>query len=101
MSGDTELVDLSDFEGEGRATLFEGDPHTVRLSLAAGDDVPAHQHPDRQIVFHQIEGELELHLDDDVLALTPGDVARFDGEQDISPRARTDSVALLVLAPAA
>lgn len=100
MSG-VERVDLTGFEGEGRATLFEGEPHTVRLSLAAGDGVPAHEHPDREIVFHQLAGELDLHLGDEMLSLTPGDVVRFDGDQDISPQAQTDSEALLVLAPAA
>ena len=100
MSG-TELVDLNELEGEGRAALFEGEPHTVRLSLAADEGVPAHQHPDREIVFHQLSGELDLHLGDEVHSLTPGDVVRFDGDQDISPQAQTDSEALLVLAPAA
>lgn len=99
MSDDTELVDLAEVGDDGRATLFDREPHTVRLSLAAGEGVPAHQHPDRQIVFHQLDGELDLHLDDDVLSLTPGDVVRFDGDQDISPQAQTDSEALLVLAP--
>lgn len=98
---ETERVALDDLDGEGRAALFEGEPHTVRLALAADEGVPAHQHPEREIVFHQLSGELDLHLDDDVLELTPGDVVRFDGDQDISPQARTDSEALLVLAPAA
>ncbi|NLV10276.1 MULTISPECIES: cupin domain-containing protein [Halomicrobium] len=98
---DTELVSLDDLDDDGRATLFEHEPHTVRLSLAADEGVPAHQHPDRQIVFHQLSGELDLHLGDEVVSLTAGDVVRFDGDQDISPQARTDSEALLVLAPAA
>lgn len=101
MSAGTERVDLGDLDGGGRATLFEGEPHTVRLALAAGEEVPPHQHPEREIVFHQLSGELELHLDGDALSLTPGDVVRFDGDQDISPKATTDSEALLVLAPAA
>jgi len=100
MSG-VERVTLDDLDGGDRAALFEGEPHTVRLALAAGDEVPAHQHPDRQIVFHQLTGELDLILDDEVLSLSPGDVVRFDGDRDISPRARTDSEALLVLAPRA
>lgn len=101
MSDDAELVALADLDGGERATLFEGEPHTVRLSLAADEGVPAHRHPEREIVFHQLSGELDLHLDDEVLSLSAGDVARFDGDRDISPQARTDSEALLVLAPRA
>ncbi|WP_018258758.1 cupin domain-containing protein [Halomicrobium katesii] len=97
---DTELVSLDDLD-DGRATLFEHEPHTVRLSLAADEGVPVHQHPDRQIVFHQLSGELDLHLGDEVVSLTAGDVVRFDGDQDIAPRARTDSEALLILASSA
>jgi len=101
MSDGVERVDLTDLDGDGRAALFEREPHTGRLALAAGEEIPAHQHPERQIVFHQLAGELDLRLDDEVVSVTPGDVVRFDGDRDISPRARTDSEALLVLAPAA
>ena len=62
MSDGIERVALSDLDGGERVTLFESEPHTVRLSLAAGEGVPAHQHPERRIVFHQLSGELDLHL---------------------------------------
>lgn len=94
----TELVHLPDLEGGGRTVVFEGAPKTVRLSLDAGERVPPHQHPDREIVCYLIEGDLEVALGDDTVALEPGDAARFSGDQDIAPKARADSVALLVLA---
>ncbi|WP_276273892.1 cupin domain-containing protein [Haloarcula litorea] len=97
----TERVSLADLDGPGRQPLFEGEPKTVRLALDAGEEVPAHRHPDREIVCHVLDGELTMRLGDDALSLSPGDVVRFDGEQDISPRAETDCEALLVLAPAA
>ena len=94
----TDRVHLPDLAGDGRGVLFDGEPKTVRLALDAGDEVPPHRHPGRVIVCHVLEGEIAMSLDDDTLALGAGDVVRFDGDQDISPAAETDAVALLVLA---
>lgn len=97
----SEVVDLDTLDEDGRTALFDGEPHTVRLTLSAGEAIPAHRHPDRQIVLVLRSGALDLHLGDEVRSLTAGDVVRFDGDQDISPQARQDSEALLVLAPRA
>jgi quercetin dioxygenase-like cupin family protein len=96
-----ECVSLSEFAGGERAMLFEGEPHTVRLALSAGETVPAHRHPDREIVCHVLDGEMTMRLDDEAHGLGRGDVLRFDGDRDISPSAETDCEALLVLAPRA
>jgi len=82
----------------GRQSLFEGEPRTVLLSLAADERVPAHSHPERAVVFHVLSGEIELTLDDETTTLQPGELARFDGDCDISPYARTASRALVILA---
>ncbi|WP_324757292.1 cupin domain-containing protein [Haloarcula montana] len=104
QSGDTttetERVSLSELDGDGRTPLFEGEPRTVRLALDAGESVPPHQHPGRQIVFQVLDGEFDLELGAETLSLSAGEVARFDGAQDISPTAVTDAEALLVLAAA-
>lgn len=94
----TERVHLPDLADDGRAVLFDGEPRTVRLALEAGASVPAHQHPGRDVVCHVLDGALSLRLGGESHALEAGDVVRFDGDQDISPTADTDSVALLVLA---
>ncbi|MEF8853498.1 MAG: cupin domain-containing protein [Haloarculaceae archaeon] len=94
----TERVHLPDLDGEGRGVLFEGEPRTVRLALEAGESVPPHQHPDRDVVCHLLEGELTMTLDETDHRMRAGDVLRFDGDRDISPTAVTDAVALLVLA---
>jgi len=94
----TELVSLADRADGDRAVLFENDPKTVRLALDAGESVPPHRHPETDIVFHLLSGTLDLNLGNETHRLTAGDVARFDGEQDISPAAIEDSEALLVLA---
>ena len=95
----TERTELDALEGAPHARVFEGDPLTIRLSLEAGESVPAHQHPEEQIVFHLLEGRVNVSLGDTVHEVTAGEVVRFDGNQDVSPEALEDSTALLVLAP--
>nr|WP_274326158.1 cupin domain-containing protein [Halosimplex aquaticum] len=90
---------LDDLDGEPHANAFpDAEPKTIRLTLAAGEAVPAHDHPDREIVLYLVEGEIELTLGEETHEVTAGDVARFDGDQDVSPKATEDSTALLVLA---
>lgn len=52
----TELIALEELEGSPHAQLFEREPQTIHLSLEAGEEVPPHQHPDRRIVLHLLEG---------------------------------------------
>ncbi|MFC7026501.1 cupin domain-containing protein [Halomicroarcula sp. GCM10025324] len=96
----TEHVSLDNLAEGSRQSLFEAGPRTVRLALDAGEDVPAHRHSDRNIVCHLVAGELVLGLGSETVALSAGEVVRFDGDQDISLRAETDCEALLVLSPA-
>ena len=94
------LQSLDELEAEPHAELFPGEePQTIRLSLEEGEEIAPHQHPDRRIVFHLLSGAVDVTLGDETYELAPGGVARFDGDQYVSPRARTDSEALLVLAP--
>lgn len=99
MTDQTSLADLTEAPHE---VVFPGsEPRTVRLSLAEGEAIPAHDHPDRQVVLYLVSGALDVTVDGDVYALEPGDVFRFDGRNSVSPEARADSIALLVLAPRA
>jgi quercetin dioxygenase-like cupin family protein len=94
-----ELAAISDLDGRPHAHVFpESEPRTVRLELDAGERVPTHQHPDRDVVCHVIDGELDVTLGDSEVTVSAGEVARFDGAQDISPEATEASTALLVLA---
>jgi len=95
----TQIRDLDELDGEPHANPFPNvEPKTVRLVLGEGESMPAHSHPGRDIVFYLIEGELELTLGDDAHLLNAGDVAHFDGDQEIAPKALADSTALIVLA---
>jgi quercetin dioxygenase-like cupin family protein len=90
---------LPELESTPQANLFPGtEPKTVRLSLSAGEEIPPHRHPGRRIVFHVLEGRIDLVLGASTQELDAGAVVRFDGDQDISPTAVTDATALLVLA---
>lgn len=98
----TAIRTLSELGATPHAKVFpDAEPKTVRLALAEGEAIPAHDHPDREIVLYVIEGAIELRLDDEVHELAADDVVRFDGDRQISPRAVADSVALIVLAPGA
>jgi uncharacterized protein (DUF2249 family) len=95
----TAVRSLDESDGVPHANVFPGEePKTVRLRLSAGERVPGHRHPDRQIVVYLVSGRMDLDLDGETLELDAGDVVRFDGEREVSPRAVTDCTALLVLA---
>ena len=96
----TTVRTLSALDGEPHARVFpDAEPKTIRLTLAADETLPAHTHPDREIICYLITGRLALRLGDETETLQAGDIARFDGDQEISPRAIEASTALLVLAP--
>ncbi|MFC4450925.1 cupin domain-containing protein [Halorussus aquaticus] len=96
----TETVALDDLTERPREVAFPGaEPKTVRLSLDAGEEVPAHRHPGREIVVHLVSGRLDVRVDGESNVLEPGDLLRFDGKREVSPKAEADSTALLVLAP--
>lgn len=93
------IYTLDDLDGQPHANVFpDAEPTTVRLTLAEGESVPAHDHPDREIVFYLVDGAMTLELGDETHELTAGDVARFDGDQQIAPTAGEASTALIVLA---
>ena len=96
-----EITAVDDLTETPHAELFERrEPRVVRLGLDAGDEVPPHTHPGTNVVLYLLDGRLNLSLDSETHALTPGDVARFSGERAISPRAIEASTALIVFAPA-
>lgn len=94
-----ELRTLAELDGAPHANVFpEKEPKTIKLTLEAGESVPEHSHPGRDIVLYLLEGQIELTLDGETHDLPAGEIARFEGELDISPTAVDDSVALIVLA---
>ena len=95
-----ERARIGDLEGAPHADAFPGrEPKTIRLSLDAGERVPEHEHPDRTVLFHVLEGAVDVALDGDSHPVEAGDILRFEGESAVEPTAREDSVALVVAAP--
>ncbi|ELY63920.1 cupin domain-containing protein [Natrinema versiforme] len=95
-----DVTSLETLEEAPHAEVFEErTPRTVRLQLDADDRVPKHRHPESNVVIHLIDGAVDLTLGEEVFGLEPGDVVRFDGDQDVSPYAVEDSTALVVFAP--
>jgi quercetin dioxygenase-like cupin family protein len=96
----TDVVALDDLDAEPHAQVFPGEePRAVRLRLDAGEAVAEHTHPDRLVVVHVVDGEVDLHLDGEPTPASAGDVVRFDGRTSVAPEAQTDATALVVLAP--
>lgn len=97
----TERISLDALTDRPHADAFDarGEPRTVRLALDAGESVPEHTHPDRNVVVAVLDGELTLRLDGEGHDLAAGDLVRFDGRRRVEPRARTDATALVVLSP--
>lgn len=91
----TDVVSVPELTDAPHATVFESDPHVVRLALDPDQRLPAHRHPGETVLFHVVEGRVELTLGEDVLDLAAGDVARFDGDVDIAPHAREASTVLV------
>jgi quercetin dioxygenase-like cupin family protein len=91
---------LTEMDASPLERVFDDvEPRTNLLRLAAGEHVPEHRHPDRRILFYLIEGEITLRVGEETALLRAGDLAQFDGGRDISPAARADSRALVVLVP--
>ncbi|MCT9098332.1 cupin domain-containing protein [Haloarchaeobius sp. HME9146] len=92
----TDIADLNEFESTPHAEVFAAPgPRVVRLQLEAGDEMPEHSHPGETIVLHVLAGELDLRLDGEPNHLQGDELIRFDGDQDIQPRALSDTKALL------
>ncbi|WP_423746603.1 cupin domain-containing protein [Haladaptatus sp. SPP-AMP-3] len=93
------IKSLQELDGESHAHAFPNEePKTIRLTLSEGEHVEPHSHPNRDIILYLISGILELRLDGEPHHMIQGDVVHFDGARDISPVAKSDSTALLVLA---
>jgi quercetin dioxygenase-like cupin family protein len=97
-----EITTLDELTDRPHAEVFdEHAPRAVRLDLAAGESLPEHAHPGSNVILHVLDGELTLTLDGEPHDLSAGDVARFGGDREISPRATDRATALLVFAPTA
>ncbi|MFB6093270.1 MAG: cupin domain-containing protein [Haloquadratum sp.] len=98
----TRIRDLASLEETPHADVFpEAEPKTVRLRLDAGERIPPHRHPDRDVVFYLVDGAVDLELDGESHPLEAGEIARFAGTREVSPVAREPSTALVVLAATA
>jgi uncharacterized cupin superfamily protein len=53
------------------------------------------------VLFHVLEGAVDVALDGDPHRVEAGEILRFEGASAVEPTAREDSTALVVLAPRA
>ncbi|PSP61155.1 hypothetical protein BRC77_13850 [Halobacteriales archaeon QH_8_64_26] len=58
------MAEHTTLDGAAHAAVFEADhPRTIRLRLAAGEDVPAHRHLESDVVLYLLVGALRLARD--------------------------------------
>ncbi|WP_460558588.1 DUF2249 domain-containing protein [Halorubrum pallidum] len=99
-SAAAKVARVADLDGEPHADAFPGkEPKAIRLSLEADERVPEHEHPDRTVLFHVLEGAIDVALEGEPHRVEAGEILRFEGESSVRPTACEDSVALVVLAP--
>jgi quercetin dioxygenase-like cupin family protein len=82
--------------------VVEGTHCSVRvIRLSAGQALPPHAHGTSELVLYVAEGEARLDTDDGTETLTPGWLARLDGNEELRVANRgTAPVTLLAfLAP--
>jgi quercetin dioxygenase-like cupin family protein len=97
-----ETTAVEELDGKPHAVAFpDVEPRTIRLELDEGERIDSHEHPGRHVVLFVLEGRLDLSVGDERRELVAGDLARFDGDHEISPEAIETSAALIVLSPAA
>lgn len=95
-----EVATLSELDRTPHAEVFDDpSPRTVRLQLAKGQEIPPHRHPGSDVVVHLVSGELEIGLDDERYRLSSGQLVRFSGDREVSPRAIEACTAVVVFAP--
>ena len=90
-------LDETAVDADPSAIVHESGPRTVFLSLDADEMIPGHRHPESTVLFHVLSGTVTLTVGDETRELTEGDVARFDGTREVSPRATTSANALVIL----
>jgi quercetin dioxygenase-like cupin family protein len=96
-----EITTVDELSDTPHAEIFdEHRPRAVRLELEADERVPPHSHPGTDVVLYLVSGDLELSLDGETYDLSAGQIARFGGDREISPRACEPSTAVVVFAPA-
>lgn len=69
----------------------------LHLTLAPGQAVPRHNHPDQHVVLQGLAGALVARFDSGDAVLRPGDVLEFPGEVHVAPRNDgTEPAAMLI-----
>jgi len=93
------ITSVDELEATPHAEVFdERNPRTVRLRLEADDSVPAHRHPESNVVLHLLEGRSNSRS---ATRSIPSNRETSPSSTAIrtSPHAIDESTALLVFAP--
>lgn len=63
----------------------------------AGDQIPKHNHPEENILFTVVKGEVEVFIDEERFEMSPGKVLSFDGNSYIRANIVRDAEVFVTL----
>lgn len=87
------------FTGNTAGKIFNEDKFTVvKKSLAEGEKIEKHNHPNEIVLFIVVKGCLKIILgNNEEHTLEPGEILKFDGDNFICAEAPVDSEAFVTL----
>lgn len=72
--------------------------NVVHKYLNVGEEVPAHSHPEHEVLLVMTQGEIEVKFDNnEEFVLKPGEMLSFDGNHMLSIHAQRESDFFVVL----
>lgn len=75
----------------------ENDFVVVKKAGKAGDLIEKHNHPEANVLFTVVKGEIDVTVTDETFNLLPGKILHFDGNNFISAKLVKDSEAFVTL----
>ncbi|MDI3527701.1 MAG: hypothetical protein PWR03_1884 [Tenuifilum sp.] len=95
------LTNLSDaprvpFDLDGRIMFSSQKVEMVHLNLKPGEKIPMHSNP-FEVVFYLLEGELELTVNNDAVALKPDSTVHVGIDENRSLENKADKIARVLV----
>lgn len=84
---------------ENVGDVINGSNYTIiKKGGKKGDTIAKHNHPEANVIFTVVKGDIVVTLNDDVeIELVPGKVLNFDGNNHISAVMKEDSEIFITL----
>ena len=82
----------SDSEKPTPTVVVKGDfGRVIHISFEAGQQVPAHKHPNNDVIVQVLSGELEHTMNSNTTTLKANDLAHFFGDNEVGLHNTSDT----------